>query len=616
MNVLYEEEGAFKVGAVLADQATSLQVEAPHGKRSKVKASNVLFHFEDARLAEFMGEAQKLADGLDADFLWQCCGEAEFSYETLAREYFGRAPRPVESAALLMKLHGAPMYFYKKGRGRYKAAPPDALKAALASVERKRREAEKRAEYVAQLMEFRLPEEFKPVLDQLLYRPDKASAQWKALDAACANLKLTPPRLLEKCGALASTHDYHLNRFLFEHFPRGAAFPAVEPPALPADLPRAGVEAFSIDDITTTEIDDAFSVSKLANGNVSIGIHIAAPALGIAPGSRIDGLARERLSTVYFPGSKITMLPEAAIERFTLAEGGDRPALSLYLEVGPDSAIVSSETRVERVPIAANLRHYELEAVLNENTLASGRIEHRYAEELAALWRVAAALEAARRKEEAEFEPRAEYGFYVENDRVRIVRRLRGTPVDKIVSELMILVNSTWGARLAASSTAAIYRVRDRGKVRMSTVPAGHDGLGVESYAWASSPLRRYVDLVNQRQLLALARGETPPYRANEEALLAAMRDFESAHDAYGEFQRNMERYWCLRWLIQENVATVPATVIRESLARFDELPLVTRVPSLPALDPGTRVELAVSGIDLLDLTLRCEFKRRLDASG
>ncbi|MBI2295544.1 MAG: RNB domain-containing ribonuclease [Betaproteobacteria bacterium] len=611
-NVFYEEEGDFKVGAILADNETSLQVEAPHGKRSKVKAGNVLFRFEDARLAEFMAGAQKLADGLDVDFLWQCCGETEFSYGTLAQEYFGRAPEPVESAALLLKLHGAPMYFYKKGRGRYKAAPPDALKAALASVERKRREAEQKAQYVAQLAQHKLPAEFAPRLAGLLYRPEKASIEWKALEEACTTLKLTPARLIERCGALPSTHDYQLNRFLFEHFPRGTGFPAVEPPAVPADLPRAEVEAFSIDDVTTTEIDDAFSVTNLPDGNLSIGIHIAAPALGIAPRSPIDAIARERLSTVYFPGSKITMLPEAAIERFTLAQDGSRPALSLYLEITPDCTIVSTATRVEAVPVAANLRHYELEEVLNEQTLAAARVEHRYGGRLTALWRLATALEAARRKDEALIEPRPEYSFYVENDRVRIVRRRRGTPVDRIVSELMVHVNRTWGAQLAQHAAAAIYRVQDGGKVRMSTVPAVHEGLGVESYAWASSPLRRYVDLVNQRQLIALARGEAPPYRANDETLLAAMRDFEAAHEAYGEFQRGMERYWCLRWLVQENVGTVAAIVIRESLARFDELPLVARVPSLPALDPGTRVELGVSGIDLLDLTLRCEYRRQL----
>jgi exoribonuclease-2 len=611
-NVFYDEEGDFKVGAILADNETSLQVEAPHGKRSKVKASHVLLRFEDARLVDFMSTAHQLAEDLDVDFLWECCGDSEFSYESLAREYFGRPPKPVEAAALLIKLHGAPMYFYKKGRGRYRTAPKEALKAALASVERKRREAEKRAEYVAQLKRAELPVEFAPRLASLLYKPEKASLEWKALEEACEALKLTPVRLIERCGGIPSTHAYHLDRFLFEYFPHGTAFPELPPLPELADLPPAGVEAFSIDDVSTTEIDDAFSVSPLANGNVSVGIHIAAPAVGITPGSPTDTIARERLSTVYFPGAKLTMLPEAAVERFSLTEDGDRPALSLYLEIAPDASVISLTTRAERIPIAANLRHAELERVLDEDALAAGNVAHHYGKPLVTLWRLASALERARRGDEPELGMRPEYNFYVEHDRVRIVRRQRGTPLDRIVSELMIYVNSAWGRQLAAADAAAIYRVQGAGKVRMSTVPAGHEGLGVESYAWASSPLRRYVDLVNQRQLLALTQGNALPYRAGDEALLAAMRDFESAYEAYGEFQRNMERYWSLRWLMQEGVETVCATVLRESLVRFEELPLVARVPSLPALAPGARVELAVAGIDLLDLTLRCEYRRQV----
>jgi exoribonuclease-2 len=611
-NVFYEDEGAFKVGAVLADHDTSLQIEAPHGRRSKVKASAVLFRFDGAGLTPFMDEARKLAAAMDADFLWQCCGQEEFAFGTLAKEYFGHAPTPLESAGLLMKLHGSPMHFYKKGRGRYKAAPPEALTAALASVERKQREAQRRAEYVAQLGDGKLPPEFGPLAAKLLYAPDKQSVEWKALDEACAKLKATPAKLFERCGALPSSRDYHLNRFLFEHFPRGAAFPDLGAPAVPQGLPLAEVEAFSIDDVTTTEVDDALSITALPGGNLRIGIHIAAPALGVTPGSALDTAARERLSTVYFPGGKITMLPDAAIGAYSLAEGRHCPALSRYVEVAPDFTIVTQSTRIERVPVMNNLRHTALEQAFNEETLAAGRIDHTHADALTGLWRFARALEAARRGGEPEHEARPEYSFYVENERVRILRRLRGTPIDKIVSELMIHVNGAWGRELAAADLAAIYRVQEGGKVRMSTVPAAHEGLGVASYAWASSPLRRYVDLVNQRQLIALARGETPPYRAGSEQLLAAMRDFESAHEAYGEFQREMERYWCLRWLIQENAQTVAATVIRESLARFDELPLIVRVPSLPPLDPGSRVELAVAGIDLLELALHCEFRRRL----
>ena len=613
-NVFYEEEGAFKVGAVLADQDTSLQVEAPHGKRSKIKASAVLVRFDGSGLASFMDDARRLAEAMDADFLWQCCGAEEFGFETLAKEYFGRAPSPLESAGLLIKLHGAPMYFYKRGRGRYKAAPPDSLKAALASVERKQREAERRSQYVAQLAQGKLPPEFVPLSARLLYGPDRQSVEWKALEETCEKLRLTPAKLFERCGALPSSHDFHLGRFLFEHFPRGTAFPDLDAPAVPSDLPLAEVEAFSIDDVTTTEVDDALSVTELPGGHLRIGIHIAAPALGIAPGSAFDAVARERLSTVYFPGQKITMLPEAAIDAYSLAEGRHCPALSRYVDVAPDFTIAAETTRIERVPVTHNLRHFALEQAFNEDTLAAGRVDHTHADALTRLWRFARALEAARRGGEPEAEARPEYSFYVENDRVRIVRRLRGTPIDKIVSELMIHVNGAWGRELAAGGAAAIYRVQESGKVRMSTVPAAHEGLGVTGYAWASSPLRRYVDLVNQRQLIALARGEAPPYRAGDEHLLGAMRDFEAAYEAYGEFQRQMERYWCLRWLAQEDAQTVTATVIRESLARFDTLPLVVRVPSLPPLDPGSRVELAVTGIDLLELALHCEFRRQLAA--
>jgi exoribonuclease-2 len=616
MNVLYEEEGTLKVGAVLADNVATLQVEAPHGKRSKVKGASVLLRFAAPALGDFLPQAQRLADELDLDFLWECSAGEEFEYETLAREYYGRAPSGVEAAGVLLKLHGAPMYFYKRGRGRYKAAPEDALKAALASVERKKLQAQQKAAYLAQLVAGELPEAFKPLTNMLLYKPDRNTVEWKALEEASTALKLSPVRVIEHCGGLPSTHDYHLNRFLFEHFPRGASLPALPRDTASPPLDIADAAAFSIDDVSTTEIDDAFSVTPLGEGHVRIGIHIAAPALGILPESGVDAIARERLSTVYFPGGKITMLPTAHIEQYTLAAQRDCPALSIYAEVTPANEVVSVETRVERIRIAENLRHDTLEPLFDEAALAAGTVDHPHGPELMRLWNWALHLEQLRRGDTPEGDQRPEYVFRVENDRVRITRRARGTPVDKLVSELMIYVNSTWGRQLAESDTPAIYRVQGTGKVRMSTVPASHVGLGVEQYVWASSPLRRYVDLVNQRQLIAMTRGEAAVYAKSDERLLAILREFESAYDAYSEFQRSMERYWCLRWLLQEHVETVSATILRENLCRFDELPLVARVASLPAFKPGERVLLEVSAIDVIELTYHCEFVSRLEPSG
>ena len=318
--------------------------------------------------------------------------------------------------------------------------------------------------------------------------------------------------------------------------------------------------------------------------------------------------ARARLSTVYVPGDKITMLPPAAIDTFTLLEGDARPALSLYLEVDATGAIVSTHSLCECVPIAANLRHGELENVFTEQALAIGGIEHRFGKEITALWRLAAQLQAARGKADAHEQQRVEYNFYVDDGRVRIVERRRGSPIDKLVAEMMIHANAEWGRALREAGYIGAYRAQTGGVARMTTVPTPHDGLGVQQYAWSSSPLRRYVDLINQRQLLALFAQAAPVYAQGAPEVMAALREFELAYDSYGEFQRMMERYWCLRWIEQEEATELDATVIRDNLVRFDRLPLVIRVPSLRDAPSGASVRIAVSRLDLWELSLQADF--------
>lgn len=614
MNILYEEDGSFKVGSIMADNTTSLQVENISGKRSKVKAANVMLRFAQPGLAEFLPQAEALAATIEVDFLWECCPPDEFGSEQIATEYFGHAPNPLEAAAALIRLHGAPIYFHKKGKGRYRAAPPDVLKAALAGAEKKRQQLALQARYTEQLCRFELPEEFAGRLGQLLYKPDRNTIEVKALETACAATHLSAAHLLYRCGALPSTHDFHLQRFLFEHFPGGTGFPPVELDAW-GELPLAGVNAFSIDDATTTEIDDALSVERLANGNWRIGVHIAAPALGMPRDSAGDKIAQQRLSTVYMPGQKITMLPDSVVQAFTLCADRVCPALSMYNEVdGETLEILNHESRVERVHIAANLRHDTLEPLFNEETIAAGKLDYPYANELALLWKLAQKLEAARGKPADNNTQQVDYNFQVEGDpasehcRINITQRRRGSPIDKAVSELMILVNSEWGRHLAEHGFVGIYRTQQNGKVKMSTVAAPHQGLGVAQYMWSSSPLRRHVDLLNQRQIIAMLNEGDPAYPKNDPALYAAIRDFDTMYAIYGDFQRSMERYWCLRWLQQEKVELAEACVLRENLVKLADIPLVFRVPSLPELPANTRVQLAIGEIDLLDLEVQARF--------
>lgn len=607
MHVIFEEDGHFKAGSILSETEATAQVEAASGKRSKVKAANILLRFAAPAPGEVMTEAESLAGELDADFLWEAAGTDEFGFEQLAQEYYGHAPRPAESVALLQKLHASPIYFHKKGKGRYRPAPAETLAAAKAGLEKKRLAAEKQAHLAAELAAFRLPPDYASLIPRILIAPDKNTLEYKALEEAAAATGLSQLRLIERCGAIPSTLEFHRMSFTLEWFPRGTDFAPVTEPIDPPELPLAGVRAFSMDDEATTEIDDALSIQWRNDGGARVGIHIAAPALGIAPGSELDRVARERLSTVYFPGDKITMLPETLIHHYTLGEAHDCPALSLYVDVGPDLRVLGTETKLEQVHIADNLRHETLEAQFNDATLKNSDFpDYPYRRELEWLHDFAAVLEAGRGKTETV--DRVDYSFKIEGERIRIEPRKRGSPVDKVVSELMIFANAHWGGWLAQNRVPGIYRAQANGKTRMTTAPDPHQGLGVDQYAWSTSPLRRYVDLVNQRQIISLASGAEPVYPPRSEALFAAVRDFELAYDAYAEYQRKMERYWVLRWLLQENVNAVTASVIREDLVRFDMLPMVTRAPSVMGVAPGTRVRLTISDIDLLDVAFHAEY--------
>ncbi|MBM3367755.1 MAG: RNB domain-containing ribonuclease [Betaproteobacteria bacterium] len=614
MNLLYEEEGDFKVGAVLAHAPASFQVESPHGKRSKVKAAQVLLNFERPSGAELLAGAGHFAKDLDTDFLWQFSPEAEFGFQDLARDYVGREPTPTESAGVLMKLHAAPMYFYRRGRGRYQKAPEATLKLALAGAEKKRRQLETIAQWAAQLQRFECPPEIARLRDDLLYAPDRNKPETKALEQACAASGLAAPQLFERCGLLASAHDYHLNRFLHEIFPAGAGYAAHEAPAMPPNLPLAEVRAFSLDDSDTTEIDDAFSVTCVSEDELRIGIHIAAPALCFTLGSSLDAIARDRLSSAYLPDRKFTMLPEDAIAIYSLDAGEERPAVSLYLNVSAaDGTVRGHHTRLERVRVAANLRHQAYGA-LNEGFESGAACGLPYEDELRQLWRMALALKARRGRPSTSVHA-VDYTFRVEAGRVSIETRRRGAPLDKLVAELMILANSTWGELLAERDVAAIYRAQAVGKVRLSVHPEAHEGLGVSCYAWLTSPLRRYVDLLNQWQLAAAVQGRRAPLSRSSEALLTAMRAFELTAARLDEHQRALEQFWCLRWLQQEALAESEAVVLRENLVRFERLPLVTRVPSLPGLEAGTRVRLAIDAVDLLERSVACTWRETLPAA-
>lgn len=605
MNVFFEEDGGFKVARVMEDIGTSLQVEAVTGKRSKIKANVVLLRFESA-LAELLPAAEKLSADIDPDFLYEVSGDAEFAFDELALDYYGHKPSAVEAASCAIKLHAAPMYFYKRGKGRYQKAPAENLAAALASIERKKREASEMAVWVDDLVGGVMLDAMRAHMNQLLYKPDRNTLLAKACDKAVADANLPLPQLFFNANAWPqhsaaphmAQHDYHVGKFLADYFPRGVS-PKVEVAmSSSADLPLADVLAYSIDDAATTEIDDAFSCRTLADKQIEVGIHIAAPALMIAPDNALDLYAKSRLSTVYYPGHKITMLPDEAVAIATLAEGRDVAVVSLYAVFDEARAVTSTRSVIERVHIQKNLRLHELETWFTDDAVAAKTHQGEFGVECLTLHGIAMALKEARgAKDNADY---VDYNFEINGNGadIDISARVRGSPVDTVVAELMIFANSQWGKLLAENNVAAIYRVQQNMKTRMTTDALPHEGLGVAYYAWSSSPLRRYVDLVNQRQLIALIQGETPHYPRRSPALNEIARIFDVTYDAYAEFQRNMERFWCLRYLEQRGHSTFAATIIREEIVRGKNLPLIVKLKKSPSLNTKTAVTVHINAID------------------
>ena len=601
MNIFYEESGQFKVAAIVQKNDATYQVDTQHGKRTKVKANNVFAEF-DGDMAAFLENAQAQAADIDTDLLWEVCGEEEFSAEAIAEEYYGHAPTKTELAATLIALYAAPMYFYKKAKGVFKAAPEETLKQALAAIERKKQQDAQIDAWAEALKRGEMPSEIAADLKTILHAPDKQSLTYKAFTKAADELKTSAYELAKKTGGITSIPQYLQDGFEIKYFPKGTGFPDLPLPEMP-DLPKADVTAFSIDDESTTEVDDALSLTDLGNGTKRVGIHIAAPSLAVKPGDKMEKNIMERLSTVYFPGGKITMLPENWIAAFSLDAGAYRPAVSIYFDVDSEFNVGAPTCKIEAVNIAENLRIQTIEPHFNAETGLDEAGEMMFAHHQDLIWfhQFAVALQKARGKYEPDRAPQYDYSIELDEEgKVSVVRRERGSPIDMLVSEMMILANSTWAQMLHDNDLPGLFRVQPAGKVRMSTKSEPHIGMGVQHYGWFTSPLRRAADYINQKQLLSLIDDTAEPlFQQSDAELFAALRDFDTAYTAYADFQRQMEAYWSLVYLQQQGTSELTATILKEDLVRIEGLPLVTRATGIPfdAL-PKTQVLLKITELD------------------
>ena len=643
MFLLFDEAGKFMAGRVMSETDASAQVELDSGKRVKVKTANMLIKFEKPAPAEFMAAAQEASQSIELEMAWEFAPDEEFGFADLARDYFSAQAPLSEQAAMLFRLFESPHYFRRAGKGRFRKASADVIAQALAAIEKKKAIALQITQWATELGAGQCPEPIREQLYKILFKPDKNAPEYKAVVEAARATHTAPLELLQKSGAIASPYLFHWKRFLLENFPKGTGFPALTASAIDERaLPLAAAQAFSIDDSATTEIDDALSVQGLGSGTITLGIHIAAPGLAIQPGDAVDQLGRARLSTVYMPGYKVTMLPDTLVQTYTLQAGRDCPALSLYVTLDEATLeIKGHESRIERVSIAHNLRHDQLDAIVTEPWLQDPSFNHEnepkplpaLREQLSFLYRLAKDLKAKREvvRGKPETFNRPDYNFRLAGgttaepdgtETVLISTRQRGAPLDLIVAEAMILANSTWGNWMAELGVPGIYRsqasLAPGVKVRMGTRALPHAGIGVKSYAWSSSPLRRYTDLVNQWQIIACVQhGKTAalaaPFKPKDASLFSIISSFDEAYSAYNSYQGGMERFWTLKYLQQNGITELEASVFKDNMVRADTLPLVLPVMGGQNLPRGARVRVKLGEMDLITLDISGTVVERLD---
>jgi exoribonuclease-2 len=379
-----------------------------------------------------------------------------------------------------------------------------------------------------------------------------------------------------------------------------------------------GLSVFTIDDALTTDMDDGVSVVLREDGTCQVGVHITDVAALIPAGSKLDREAAGRVSSLYFPEGKIPMFPPEISEALgSLCPDAPRLALSLCFDVAADGSVGGAEIAPSVICCREKLTYDRADAILDDPS-------HPLHASLSALHRVAEAHWVERMHAGAVALEHAERQIRVTPEgEIQVSMRHRDSRSNMLVSELMVMANvavaqfcrdrqipivyrTQQGPDLsdlqdAASEIVQRYRIlRRMPPATMGLEPGTHGGLGVEPYCQASSPLRRYVDLAVQRQVVAFLLGEPLPYDAEgmQEVLFQAGERVREIN----RLERRRERYWLFKYLEdfvgQDFEAVVLETWERGFYAEVPEYGFRAEVKPSRPVEPEEALTLRLSRCD------------------
>jgi exoribonuclease-2 len=607
------DNSEYKIAKLIEAHKNHIQVTMyPDEIKRKFGIKQQVYEIKSADIKHF---ATQIADiDIDVALLFELIDDTT-SYipiSDLSNLYFGENYNQLQMTALLFALEKQKINFDNRGDGNFKKSTDREREDKQLFANKAAAEAAEFETYYNSLQsiypvnhDHKLPNWLSGIsiheTIRLINRPDKNSILYKAINQFCIDSGLSLLELFHIIGKIPNLADFFVQVFMLENFPKGLQHTNSNHQAKTFTHSTA-LDVFSIDDSTTTEIDDAFSVQVTGSGYI-IGIHISAPALNP---ELLDDVTNN-ISTIYYPGAKLTMLGPEIIAKYSLDQGITTTVVSIYFSLDEEFNIQSYESKVEDITIKTNLRIEALEQLFNTDNISSHH-GYPYESELKILYNFANKLEEKRGKPSVN-NLFIDYNFSFNGQKIILSPRIRGNPIDKLVSELMILANCTWGRMLTNAFIPAIYRVKQLNyPVRMTLTPDSHIGLNVDYYTWSTSPLRRSADFINQHQIICLVTGNKNYFNSTNHYLLEVVEKFDTKYTKYIDFQNKMERYWCLSYLLQENINELSGTFLYKTKVQLDGLPL--EVDTNGVIAPrikGSQIKIRIFNINLAKLSF--EFK-------
>ena len=611
----------------------------------------------DDEFAGFQHQAQTLAAEVDLAETWEVVREETgvLGLQDLAELFWGPSHSPAQLAAILLYLDREPLYF-TADQGGFQARSQEAVEERQARRKREEENARDIASLIEHLSQGTLPQE--PTRHQSMLvehlrgyavhgdnytRSTVARGLLESVDSGTRDYQRLSFDLLVATGVFSPDEPLELEREeIPQEFPEDALVEAstIDQAPLLAEPGRRDLTqlaSLTIDDAGTQDRDDALSLEvEHTGGEVAVyrvGIHIADAGALIPHGGAIDIEADRRMATLYTPDRKVPMLPAEISDRSgSLVSGEPRVALSLLVQISESGEVLDWEVTPSSVLSDVSITYEEADAVIADEAESLH-------ETLAQMDRLASALRQRREKAGALVLERPEMMIKLTpSGEVAVTVIRRATPARQLVAEMMILCNTLLAEFCQRESLPAAYRVQatpdlsdidvdaDDGPLHqyriirrlqpadIDIIPAAHGGLGVPAYIQATSPLRRYPDLIMQRQISSFLRSGSPLYSEQEVASVAQRAEVQLRE--LRRLEEDRKRYWFLKFLQQ----TVRGTVATEDSDLFQSVVLDNR-PRRPALlelteypfkfraglpeqcSPGDTVTLRLRGVDLWQRT-------------